>query len=171
MKNLIFIILVILFSQSNSFSQIDSTLQSPKFKHSVGFALGMTTGYGLSYRYNLNKFEFQIAFAPVKTSYETRINTGLTIFYKLVETKYTYFFIYQGNSYLYTKGMDYLYDNAQTEPKEEITEHHEFNNGICIGIRFIILSRVGLQFMAGYASLNNFQEINFTGETGVYFRF
>ena len=173
MKQLIITILIVLLSQTFSFSQTDTTsLKQEKFKHSVGFAVGLTTGYGLSYRYAFDKFEVQLAFAPIKNSYETRINTGLTFFYKLVETKYTTFFLYQGNSYTYSKSTYYLFkENEMESYDEETIEEHNFNNGIGIGIRFIILKRVGLQFMAGYASIHNFQEINFTGETGVYFRF
>jgi len=38
-------------------------------------------------------------------------------------------------------------------------------------VEFIIAKRIGLNLMGGYAFYDNFSQINFTGETALYFKF
>jgi hypothetical protein len=56
------------------------------YENALGVAAGWTTGYGLSYRFQPNKFGVQITFSPYKDSQTTQYSAGLTFLYKLIET-------------------------------------------------------------------------------------
>jgi len=108
MKNSVFIILTILMlspltilsqEESKSLEKKDQT-EINNFKHSIGFAVGATTGYGLSYRFIPKKFGAQIAFAPYKSEFESEYSIGLTFIYKIIEARRASLFIYQGNHLL-----------------------------------------------------------------------
>ena len=172
MKKIILFCAAILLFQFSSYSQTDST-STPitHFKHAVGFSAGFTIGNGLAYRHNFNKFEIQGSFAPYKDEENSRYSVGLTFFYKLVESQKVIFFAYQGNQYIYSKDMMRTWDdNGEIVDKKKHIESY-FNNGLGIGVRFIILKRVGLDIMGGYASYNNYSRISFTGEAGLFFMF
>lgn len=136
------------------------------YKHGLGVAAGATTGYGLSYRYCPSRWSYQLAFAPHKSEYSSSLSLGFTFLYNLVETSRTSFFLYQGNHFLYNHyEQDYSY-----YPAQESTDK-DWNNGIGMGIEFIMYKRVSFSIMAGYASYRNFKEINVTGETGLFYKF
>lgn len=147
-----------------------------KFKHSIGAGAGFTTGYGLSYRYIPGKFGGQVNFAPYHNKETDRYSVGLTFIYQLIESKTTILYLYQGNHYYYTSEIMEFYDpspikgNDPISYKKRVTEGY-VNNGLGIGIEFIIAKRIGLNLMAGYAFYDNFKQVNFTGETGLYFKF
>ncbi|MDD4031975.1 MAG: hypothetical protein PHG29_06510 [Prolixibacteraceae bacterium] len=134
-----------------------------KYAHSLGVAAGETTGYGISYRYWPEKFGVQGTFSPYSDEWGSNYSVGVSLLYKIVQTEKVNFFLYQGNHYLYTREK---YDNNDYE----IVNNH-FNNGIGFGVEFIILKRVSLNLMGGYAGFENFRRIGFTGETGLYFMF
>jgi hypothetical protein len=136
------------------------TLSKTKFSNFLGVAAGFTTGYGLSYRYWPKKFGIQVTFAPYENKYEAHYSLGVAFLFKVIETDKTNFFLYQGNHLLFN--TDKYYER-----------NHDVNsyNGIGIGIEFIILKRISFNLMGGYAGLENFTNIGFTGETGLYFRF
>ena len=134
------------------------------FKYGLGLGIGSTTGYGLSFRYIPNKFGAQISFAPFKDNYSTQISLGITFLFNLIETDKTKFFIYEGNAYSYNKYQNESYFVGSNNSSY-------WNNGIGIGIEFIILKRVGFNIMGGYGGYHNFTSINITGETGLYFKF
>jgi len=48
---------------------------------------------------------------------------------------------------------------------------NSFSTGIGIGIEFIILKRISFNLMGGYAGYHTFEQIGFTAETGLYFKF
>jgi hypothetical protein len=168
MKTRILIFLLILFFVNRTISgqeKVD-TINITKFKHALGFGAGFTTGYGLSYRFMPNKFGVQTNFAPYKDNYETWLSFGITFLYKLIETKNTNLFLYQGNHYFYHKEQYFDYYNNSPDQVDKY-----FNNGLGIGIEFITLKRLSFNLMGGYAGYRNFKQISFTGETGLYFRF
>lgn len=168
MKTRILIFLLILFFVNETISgqEKDDTINRTKFKHALGFGAGFTTGYGLSYRFMPNKLGVQTNFAPFKNNYETWLSFGITFLYKLIETKSTNLFLYQGNHYFYRKEKYLGYYNNSPDQVDKY-----FNNGLGIGIEFIILKRLSFNLMGGYAGYRNFEQISFTGETGLYFRF
>lgn len=147
------------------------------FRHSIGAGAGFATGYGLSYRYMPVKFGGQVNFAPYHTSETDRYSFGITFLYRLIETKTSNLFLYQGNHYYYNSETVYYADTNRTiqsiDPtgsKSRLKESY-VNNGIGIGIEIIIAKRIGFNLMAGYAAYKNFEEVNFTGETALYFKF
>ncbi len=145
---------VSLFSQTNN---DNNNSEKILYKFSVGAGFGYTTGYGISFRYTPNKFGVQANFSPTYNEKSTRISTGVTFIYKLVEAEKTCFYLYQGNHFNYYKRYT--------------TKYKEFNNGVGVGIEFIILKRVGLDIMGGYAFYENFQRLGLTGEAGLYYKF
>jgi hypothetical protein len=136
------------------------------YKHGLGMAAGFTTGFGLSYRYCPSRFSVQATFAPIKTDYSVRVSAGIAFLYNLVETNRTSFYLYEGNHYQYHKENydPYGYNSPG------VSNNH-LSNGVGIGIEFIIYKRISFNLMAGYASYDFFDEINVTGETGLYYKF
>lgn len=147
------------------------------FKHSIGVGAGFTTGYGLSYRFMPNKLGVQVNFAPYHTTLIDRYSTGISFFYRLIESKTTNLFLYQGNHYYYSSETHYFMNSDLMEETYEITNHmtskkdNYVNNGLGIGIEFIIVKRIGFDIMMGYAFYNTFTQVNFTGEAGLYYKF
>lgn len=138
-----------------------------KFNHYMGVGAGLTTGNGLSYRYIPDNFGAQLTFSPYIKENSTIYNLGLTFIYRLIKADITNFYIYQGNRYYYSKTKQYNPDNSVET--ENIASY--FNNGVGIGIEFILLERVSINIMGGYAAFDNFQEIDFTGEAALYYIF
>jgi|JI6StandDraft_1071083.scaffolds.fasta_scaffold184842_3 hypothetical protein len=142
------------------------------YKYGIGGGAGFATGYGLSFRYLPKKFGAQVNFAPFKNKETERYSTGLTLIYMLIESKISNLFLYQANHYYYNSQLVYIYDpnkpNDQTQTRQ--TEAY-FNNGLGFGIEIVMAKRIGLNLMAGYAFYNNFEQLNVTGETALYYKF
>jgi hypothetical protein len=142
--------------------------QVPKtHKHNLGFAAGFSTGYGLSYRFTPNRFGVQATFSPLSRSSETRISAGLTFLFTLVQGDKANLFLYQGNHILH---RDYEQYHHWWGPKGRISET-ESTHGLGVGIEFILSQRVGFNLMGGYALYDEQQTLDFTGETGLYYKF
>lgn len=145
-------------------------------KHSIGAGAGFTTGYGLAYRYMPSRFGGQINFAPYHNSETDKYSIGITFLYRLIETKTTNLFLYQGNHYYYNSQLVYIYDQPKSVQTDQVASKHwqtesYVNNGFGIGIELIIAKRIGLNLMSGYALYKNFTQVNFTGETALFFKF
>ena len=155
---------------------VNETEKDTIFRHSIGAGIGFTTGYGLSYRYTPATFGVQLNFAPYHDKEIDRYSIGLTFLYSLVRHKTTNLFLYQGNHYYYNSQMLYVYDPDPNKPynpnpdKERVTTSY-MNNGIGFGFELIIAKRIGFNLMGGFASYSNFQELNLTGETALYYKF
>ena len=73
--------------------------------------------------------------------------------------------------------MNYYLDEPKTISSPEATKISEritesfFNNGVGFGMEIIFAKRIGFNIMAGYGAYDNFQQLNVTGETGLYFKF
>ena len=63
----------------------------------------------------------------------------------------------------------YVYNSPEGTTEEVI--NHRMNNGIGIGIEFIVFKRISLNIMGGYAFKDNFKNIGLTGEGGLYYMF
>jgi hypothetical protein len=172
--------LAVLFAGLSVFAlgQEIKELENPaRYKHAIGAGAGFTTGYGLSYRYLHGKFGGQINFAPYHNNETTRYSAGLTFLYKIIEGENTNLYLYQGNHFYYNSQMTYIYPIVKgpgmptPEPTYERVTESYMNNGVGIGIEFIIIKRIALNLMGGYASYRNFSQINFTGEAALYYRF
>jgi hypothetical protein len=158
-------LLFIFFVTGSISAQVDSTKKTG-LKHSMGAAAGLTTGYGLSYRFWPGTVGVQLAFAPTSNSSQSRISSGLTLLFKLVGTERANLFLYQGNHLLYHY-MEYgNYFPSRTSYKE-----YNLYNGIGLGIEFIIVKRISFNLMGGYAAYESFKSLGLTGETGLFFKF
>ncbi|MEI6694589.1 MAG: hypothetical protein WCO13_00865 [Bacteroidota bacterium] len=132
-----------------------------EFKHALGVAAGFTTGYGLSYRYLPTKFGAQATFAPYVDNEREIFSIGITFLYTIVKAENLNLYLYQGNQYYYNK--------KKLSKPVEVNKY--FNNGIGIGIEFTFQKRFGFNIMGGYAGYEDFNKINFTGETALFFKF
>lgn len=140
------------------------------YKHSLGFAAGTSTGYGLSYRFTPNRFGVQATFMPLMNERETRLSIGLTFLYTLVEAEKCSLFLYQGNHLLHRQYEAYAY--GWPWPPEELTVRDtQMTHGLGVGMEFILAQRVGLNLMGGYALYDHLKTLDFTGEVGLYFKF
>ncbi len=154
LKSLLFFFILIEISPVQAQNETD-------YKHAFGVAAGFTTGYGLSYRFTPNKFGIQATFAPYVDNEREMFSIGITFLYIIVKAENLNLFLYQGNQYFYNK-------KKLTTPIE-VNEY--FNNGIGIGLEFTFQKRFGFNIMGGYAGYEDFNKINFTGETALFFRF
>lgn len=117
-------------------------------------------------------FGVQLNFAPYLDSETSRLSVGGTLLYKLIESKITNLFLYQANSYYYNSQMNYLYDPNKPDSINRVRQKESyFNNGIGFGMEIILVKRISVNLMAGYAFYNNFQKLNVTGEAALYYKF
>jgi hypothetical protein len=161
----IYIIIVLI---SLSFADL-SAQETAKFRHSIGGGLGFTTGYGLSYRTLFNDFGVQVNFAPYKENEEITLSTGLSFIYQLFKSEKLVLFIYQGNHYNYKKYWHVDY-GGYNEINTLKTKTH-YNTGIGLGLDYIIHDRICMSFMGGQAFYDRFEQLGFTAEFGIYYRF
>ncbi len=178
MKKLYLMAVYAILPASFLFAQASSdTVVSVKYTNAIGAGAGFTTGYGLSYRYIPGRIGFQANFAPYHDKQSDTYSAGVTFIYTLIESKTANLFLYEGNHYYYDSQMVYYTDstkNIQTTDTSHITgrmTESYVNNGVGFGMEFIIVKRIGFNLMAGYAFYDNFRSINFTGETGLYYKF
>ena len=178
--SIIAIIVSALFLISNANAQNTEKLSYQKiYKHSLGFGAGATTGLGLSYRYFPKKYGFQLNVAPYYRDYgkEAFISAGVTILCNLAENKTNALYAYFGNHFYYSSipnGVDYVRDPltgqyVYSEPESVKTER--INSGLGFGFEFNTTKKVTLNLMAGYAQYNSFEQLFFTGEIALYYRF
>jgi hypothetical protein len=171
--------LIVLFFIPTVFAQQSETKKYQKlYKHSLGIGMGFTTGLGLSYRFFPKKIGFQINIAPYYQDYgsEAFVSAGGTILLNLAENRATAVYAYLGNHYFYksNKTRDYYWD-AQIQQSVysdwRTTKTETLNTGIGLGFEFHTQKRVTLNIMAGYAQYNKFEQLFFTGELALYYRF
>jgi len=154
--------LLFTFPLKSNAQEVSETTQPVRLKHALGMGIGATTGYGLSYRYNPSKWTFQTTFAPIMTDYSTSVSLGISFLYYLAENNRTNLFLYEGNHFHYNKPKNDNYN--------QIIER-SWNNGVGIGIEFILFKQISFNLMGGYGFYRNFSELNITGETGLYYKF
>lgn len=159
-----------------------------EFSNYIGGAFGLSTGYGLSYRYWPGNYGGQIVFSPFTDGDDTRFNLGIGGFKTLHETKKTRLFLYTAtNGTLANYGEDswteYEYDdnhNIIEGSEKKVTEEAYTDLGMTVGIgpgfELYIFNNIVLDFMFGYSyslgetlSWNN--GLGFTFETALYYRF
>lgn len=144
-------------------------------KHALGFGVGFTTGYGLSYRHQGNKFGTQINFAPYTNKEGGTISFGVTFLRKLASYDNVALFLYQGNHIYYT------FTEEKTEPGEvyfntqpkiiPATSKRMINNGLGLDLEVKLNKNAGFHLMAGYAGYDKLNFFRLTGETALFFKF
>lgn len=173
MKTLLFSLLFSTVLSSTVFAQ-DTLLiahDNTPIKHAIGFALGSSTGYGLSYRYQPNKWGIQINFAPYKAKNESNYNMGITLQYTLSTFRSTRLFLYQANSWNYHYIKDAGFTNYWNSQAPSTTTTYELSNAVGAGIDISLADRISLNLMTGYGAYQNFQEFNLSGEMALFYKF
>jgi hypothetical protein len=173
------LVLMVLFFIPTVYAQQSETKKYEKlYKHSLGIGAGFTTGLGLSYRFFPKKIGFQLNVAPYYQDYgnEAFVSAGATILCNLAENRITAVYAYLGNHYFFrsNKVQESHYDitTQQYVYGDYVTTKTDFlNTGIGIGFEFNTQKRVTLNIMAGYAQYNSFEQLFFTGELALYYRF
>lgn len=166
MRITIYIIIVMILLSLNSFAQGDAKYNNDsvfinKYRNSLGFGAGFSTGFGMSYRHYLNNdIGFQLNFLNSITERNIDASVGVSILFRLVETEKLHFFAYQGNHFIYSK---YKYDFNPYGTSNWI-------NGLGVGVEIYIRERIGFNIMWGYAYHQPLEGFTMTGETGIYYR-
>ncbi len=157
-------VLLIIFPFTDINGQITNKQDTiRRVDHSVGVVIGFTTGYGLSYRFNSKIIGFQINFAPYYDEYKNIYNVGFTLLKDLLVNEKTKLFLYLSNSY--------NYENFHSVAYPSRGKRKYFNHGIGIGFEFLIHKRIGFNLMSGYGAYRNFEQVNLTAETGIFYKF
>ncbi|MBI5539900.1 MAG: hypothetical protein HY951_07575 [Bacteroidia bacterium] len=148
-----------------------------KYSKAIGLGAGFTTGVGLSYRYFPKRYGVQVTVAPYYRDYgkEAFISGGLTLLLSLEEAKSYNVYAYFGNHYFYSKlNSTYStydpilgYNNYSTKTVTKNT----INSGIGIGGEIHAQKRITLNLMVGYAQYNSFEDLFFTAEAAIFYRF
>ena len=144
-----------------------------EYKHGIGAAAGFVTGYGLSYRYLGKKYNLQLTFAPYVQGKDTKISIGAAVLKNMYRGDTSKLFIYSGLHYWYNRYTEKWDDEGDVTLKGDWVEHR-LNCGFGPGFEFNITSNIIFDLMAGYAVYlcdNAATQLNFTGETALFFYF
>lgn len=181
MKKVIIISIFLLMAQLVVAEQEEANLS-----RYIGGAFGISTGYGLSYRYWPGEWGTQVVFAPYSNGEDYTINLGTGIFRTLHETKHTRLFLYGATNGTYKYEGPWEWENPvyeNNEPTGEtvtVKEGDEHSIGATLGIgpgmEIYIFRNIVLNFMFGYQfSIGSGQiagtGLGFTFETALYYRF
>lgn len=157
----------LLFEFAGYAQETGDILTHTKYKHYIGAAAGLTTGYGMSYRYWPTRFGAQGTFGlsgsrnSNNVLYKARYSFGMAFLYKAVDTDLVNLFFYQGNHYNYYFNTNYSGGGY--------SEAYWFN-GIGLGLELCV-DRLSMNLMGGYAAYSSFSGFGLTGEIGLYYRF
>ena len=146
-----------------------------KNKHALGVNMGFTTGYGITYRYYIEDFVLQTSFSPeIERKNEYLVNAALGVLYRIRSGDKINLYAYTSAYYYRSKnhrrnyrGID-IYDILHPDASKN---NNSYNLGTGLSFEFIILERLSLNLMFGYAAYNNFDHLNMTAELGTFFVF
>lgn len=173
---------LLLFLCSRSLpAQTDGTKVSKSFRHELGLAAGMTTGYGLGYRVWKGPWGGQLVTAPYKTTVVERYIGGITLLYTLGQSDVYRFFVYQSNQYSSTSryfqpivyfdpvtGQDVVY----TQPTQK---RQGWAHGLGLGYEVFFRPErqipFGLSFLTGWGAFDNFERSTITVEAALLYKF
>lgn len=155
LNKLVFSIGFLLFSFS-SISQDSSP-------HHIGISAGVTTGFGLSYRYWPSKLGVQLTVLPtVFKNNSSLTSAGLTMLYILKDRDKIDLYGYFGNSILYTKVGS--------------SSDMYYNSGIGFGLKFDIFDELNFNTQFGYGAITDVGNkvsptFSIVGGFGLYYHF
>lgn len=172
---------VIVFLNKSVYAEGDSMKVHQPFRHELGLAAGMTTGYGMGYRLWKGKLGAQLVTAPFKSTVVERYVGGLTLLFTLGQSDVYRFFMYQSNQYSssnrYFPPTSYFDEVTGQEivyapPTQKI---QGWAHGLGLGYEvFYRPGRqipFGLSFMTGWGVFDNFQSSNITIEAALLYKF
>ena len=123
-------------------AQETDSVKNHNFKHSIGLHAGLLTAYGLSYKYDFNKWAIQTVFSPRHTQNNDLFSFGLNL-YRIINTgQNTSLFLYYGNHLFYNK-------NYYNKTTNEFSEFIQYHSGLGYGIRINFSKRVYFNIMGG----------------------
>lgn len=134
-------------------------------KHEFGVASGLTTGYGLTYKFWPKKVGFQITAFPVVSDEDKNLSVGLLSLFELDSKSWYRVFAFAGGNFNWTENSDY--DEFYDSPMEPITflfnlnapleEQKKITLGVGPGIEFTPGKHFGITLMTGfrYSHVNN----------------
>lgn len=132
------------------------------YPHNIGIAMGLTIGKGIAYKYLPKRIGAQITYAPLITSDRDYHHGGLTLFYKLQQKELSSFYLYQATSYESDK---------KTDERGNVSSSEYVHIGLGFGLEMNLLTRLRLNLMGGFGSLENFKENGITAEAGLFYAF
>ncbi|HKK66986.1 MAG TPA: hypothetical protein VJ946_02200, partial [Bacteroidales bacterium] len=166
MKNpVLMFVLSLLFCATSVYAQEnteapDENSTDTKFEdltHGIGAAAGFTTGYGLSYRYYYNRMVFQATFSPVVENPDNMtFSSGLTFMYRLTQTDYINFYLYESNHwnysvYEYESGGWYSYGSSNYYSSLTRDTESYIHSGVGVAFEFVLWDRLSVNLMTGYS--------------------
>lgn len=140
-----------------------SSISQDHSPHHIGMSAGVTTGFGLSYRYWPSKLGIQLTALPtISQNNGSFTSAGLTVLYTIKDREKIDLYAYLGNSILYTKSGN----NSDSF----------FNSGLGFGFKFKIFDELNFNTQFGYGAITevgNDVSPNFSivGELGLYYHF
>lgn len=151
------------------------------YPHYLGISGGMTTGYGISFRY-WDDWGFQITALPIIMDTIVNVNIGISVLKELYDAGWSKLFVYAGTSAIYSKGFytyavyDYSTYSSYGGYGRDSVGTFSWNIGFGPGIEFYIMQNLCLDLMFGMAMYNNIQTYwrifaNLTVEGSIFFRF
>jgi len=171
MKN--FLIILFLLISAKGLAYEKDSLKTSNFKHELGFHIGSTSGYGLSYRVWYKKIGLQASFYPnINKGNNTNYTFvyGVNLDYKLKQSKFVdaYYFVGGSASSKKTYNTCYFEPWLCSEPKF----HHSINLGTGLGLDFKFADAMVLSTQFGYGiySINNFYQGNIAGGISLLYK-
>ncbi len=160
-------------SAVNTMDYIDSQTNEnkPFFHNYIGIYGGLTTGYGISYRY-WNDWGIQVVFAPYISSSQVVVDLGVVGLKDLSYSRWSKFFLYLGTSVTYNYYSAYYGYYGSASPYS----YFNINVGCGPGMELILLDNIGLDLMFGIGLYNQVTDkvsttMSFTAEGGIFYMF
>ena len=167
------IAILFLLSISGLFAETDTA--SENLSKYIGAGAGMTTGYGLSYRYWPKACGTQIVLTPIVSDDNITINIGTAALKALFNTKNTRLFLYLAGNGTYANYKEYTDSPIESEeaPSENVS-NFSWAIGVGPGIEIYLFKNIAIDIMFGFGygwgdSIIN--GLGFTAETALYYRF
>lgn len=159
-------------------------------KHEFGVATGLTTGYGISYRYWPKKIGFQFTTFPVVSSGEKNLSLGLIGLYELDAKRWYRFYVFAGGNFNWTENKPSAtnvdnFNSTDETPLDWIfnlnspdEEQKSYTAGFGPGIEFTPAKHFGVNLMTGFrynsidkAVSKDVWSYTLTADIAVYIRF
>jgi len=143
-----------------------SAIAQDNSPHHIGVSSGITTGFGLSYRYWPSKLGLQITTLPtlVKNS-GSFTSFGASALYMINDTEKIDLYGYLGNS------IFLVVDNYDSELAYKLT----YNAGLGFGLKFDVFDQLNINIQLGYGGIDIGSDtgtlFSIVGETGLYYHF
>lgn len=162
------LVLSFLFSSSLQAQKFENLSESYDTPHALGFAVGGSTAYGLSYRYWPGKFGGRITVGGSNNFRFDRISLGATVLYRFLDFEVGSLYLYQGNHLLRSRNLDFFFSLPDYPERG-----HEFQwdiiNGIGLGLELIAYDYISFNLMIAYSTINGFKGIKHTFGFGIYY--